>query len=149
MSKKIASYDDLMEEKARLEELLGLQKAAIKGSFNSIQEDVRPVTNGVLVVTRILTRIGKRNRPTSPMLNVGLDIGVDMVLRRYLLRKAGWFSRTFVPLAASTLIARYLNSEKETAFSKKLKNFFANFGKPPGTPPDMKKAADVESDGSH
>ncbi|RYY82874.1 MAG: hypothetical protein EOO15_22275 [Chitinophagaceae bacterium] len=149
MSKKIASYDDLVEEKARLEELLGLQKAAIKGSLNSIQEDVRPVTNGVLVVTRILTKIGKRNRPTSPLLNVGLDIGVDMVLRRYLLRKAGWFSRTFVPLIASTLIARYLNSEKETAFTSKLKNFFANFGHPPDMPPDMKKAADVESDGTN
>ncbi|TCZ69583.1 hypothetical protein [Flaviaesturariibacter aridisoli] len=149
MSKKIASYDDLVEEKARLEELLGLQKAAIKGSLNSLQEDVRPVTNGLLVVTRILTKIGKRNRPTSPLLNVGLDIGVDMVLRRYLLRKAGWFSRTFVPLVASTLIARFLNSEKETAFTKKMKNFFANLGKHPDTPPDMTKAADMEHDGTN
>ncbi|GAB4091161.1 hypothetical protein [Flaviaesturariibacter terrae] len=149
MSKKIASYDDLVEEKARLEELLGLQKAAIKGSLSSIQEDVRPVTNGLLVVTRLLTKIGKRNRPTSPLLNVGLDIGVDMVLRRYLLRKAGWFSRTFVPLAASTLIARFLNSEKETAFSRKVKDFFANFGKHPDIPPDMKTASDVEHDGTH
>lgn len=149
MSKKIASYDDLVEEKARLEELLGLQKAAIKGSLGALQEEVRPVTNGLLVVTRLLTKVGKRNRPTSPLLNVGLDIGVDMVLRRYLLRKAGWFSRTFVPLAASTLIARFLNSEKESAFSKKMKNFFANFGKHAGTPPDMKTAADMEHDGTN
>ncbi|GAA4334047.1 hypothetical protein [Flaviaesturariibacter amylovorans] len=145
MSKKIASYDELLEEKARLQELLGLQKQAINASLGSLQEGVRPVTNGVLVMTRVLARIGRRNRPTSPLLNVGLDIGVDMVLRRWILRKAGWFSRTFVPLAASTLLARYLNSEKETELVKKLKKFFSKQAEPDGAPPDMATTEPDES----
>jgi hypothetical protein len=127
MSKKIDSYEALLEEKARLQELLGLQRAAISGSLGALQDEVKPVTNGALVVIRILSKIGRRNRPTSPLLNVGLDIGVDMVLRRYLLRKAGWFSRTVVPLIASSLLARFLNSEKETAIMKKVKAFVAKF----------------------
>ncbi len=130
MSKKISSYDDLLEEKVRLKELLGLQKAAISGSLGAIQDHVRPITNGLFVVTRLLTKIGKRNRPTSPLLNVGLDIGVDMVLRRYLLRKAGWFSRTFIPLIASTLLARYLNSEKENGLVQKMNQFFGKHMQP-------------------
>ena len=124
MSKKISSYEDLLEEKVRLEELLGLQKAAINGSLAAIEDDVRPVTNGLLVVTRLLTKIGKRNRPTSPLLNVGLDIGVDMLLRRYILRKAGWLSRTLIPLIASTLLARFLNSEKKDGLVSKMNEFF-------------------------
>ena len=124
MSKKISSYEDLLEEKVRLEELLGLQKAAINGSLAAIEDDVRPVTNGLLVVARLLTKIGKRNRPTSPLLNVGLDIGVDMLLRRYILRKAGWLSRTLIPLIASTLLARFLNSEKKDGLVSKMNEFF-------------------------
>ncbi|TCJ17827.1 hypothetical protein EPD60_06490 [Flaviaesturariibacter flavus] len=139
MSKKISSYDELLEEKARLQELLGLQKQSIGASLNSLQQDVRPVTNGLLVVGRVLTKIGRRNRPTSPLLNVGLDIGVDMVLRRYILRKAGWFSRTFVPLAASTLLARYLNSEQEPEIVKKVKQFFTKQMNK-DVPPDMRNA---------
>jgi hypothetical protein len=139
MSKKISSYDELLEEKARLQELLGLQKAAISGNLASIQEDVRPVTNGLLVVGRVLSRIGRRNRPTSPLLNVGLDIGVDMVLRRYILRKAGWFSRTFVPLLASSFLARFLNSEQEPEIVKKMKQFFSRQMNQ-DVPPDMSNA---------
>jgi hypothetical protein len=146
MSKKISSYDELLEEKARLQELLGLQKAAIQGSITSIQEDVRPVTNGLLVVSRVLAKIGRRNRPTSPLLNVGLDIGVDMVLRRYILRKAGWFSRTFVPLVASSLLARYLGSEQEPELIKKMKRFFSK-QMDKDVPPDMSNAEAQHDDG--
>jgi hypothetical protein len=146
MSKKISSYDELLEEKARLQELLGLQKAAISGSLTSIQEDVRPVTNGLLVVGRVLSRIGRRNRPSSPLLNVGLDIGVDMVLRRYILRKAGWFSRTFVPLIASSFLARYLNSEQEPEIVKKMKQFFSRQMNK-DVPPDMSNAESQHDEG--
>jgi hypothetical protein len=146
MSKKISSYDELLEEKARLQELLGLQKAAISGNLASIQEDVRPVTNGLLVVGRVLSKIGRRNRPTSPLLNVGLDIGVDMVLRRYILRKAGWFSRTFVPLIASTFLARFLNSEQEPEIIKKMKQFLSRQMNK-DVPPDMSNAEAQHDEG--
>jgi len=128
MSKKISSYEELVAEKVRLQELLALQKTAISNNVSSLEEDVRPMTNGLLVMGRVLTKIGRRNRPTSPLLNVGLDIGVDMILRRWLLRKSGWLTRTVVPLLASTLMARYLGEDKQKAMLSKMRSFFGDNG---------------------
>lgn len=92
MNKKIQTYDDLLEERKRLEELLIIQKQQISSNWAEVKESFTPVNN----VMAFLGKLTHRDK-SNPLVNVGIDIGGDILLRRILLAKAGWFTKILVP----------------------------------------------------
>lgn len=122
MSKKISSYDELLEEKARLQELLAVQKKAIQGNYLVLREEVRPITRGISTITSLFAKVGRRSKGNR-MLNLGLDIGTELVLKRYFLAKAGWLTRTVVPFVVKNYSSHIINS-KEGSFVDKIKKMF-------------------------
>ena len=123
MSKKISSYKELLEEKARLEELLGVQREAIKSNYVLLKDELRPISRGVYNITAVLGKIGRRPKG-NPLLNLGLDIGTELLLKRYLLVKAGWLTRTVVPFIVRNYSAKFF-ADKDAPFWKKVKNMFS------------------------
>src|SRR5688572_18519368 len=92
MNRTIKTYDDLLEEKQRLESLIVLQRQQVKTDWAEMKEEFRPVSN-IIAFFGKLTHRDKSN----PLLNMGIDMAGDILLRKFLLAKAGWFTRLTVP----------------------------------------------------
>ncbi len=95
---KIKTYDDLLAEKLELESLLMAQKAIIRQDIVALKEELRPAA----AVLKFVGKITARDRSNS-LLNVGMSLATDVVLRNLVLAKSGWLTKLIIPFAAKTL----------------------------------------------
>ncbi len=112
---KIDTYKDLQTEKQRLKLLLEERKIIIKEDTAAIRETLKPAAEA-------LTAIGKltsRDR-TNPLINIGLDFGIDLVVKKLLLGRAGWISKLIVPFVLKNLGSNVLADNKKLGFLKKV-----------------------------
>lgn len=117
MNKKIQTYDDLLEEKKRLEELLVVQKQAISSNWVEMKDGLKPV-NSIFAFFGKLTHRDKSN----PLVNMGIDIGGDILLKRILLARAGWFTRLAVPYLLKNYSSNVLGN-KGKSFVHRIKHW--------------------------
>ena len=92
MTKSIRTYEDLMEEKERLNQLLAAQRELIRQDFNEIKEELAPVRSAISMVGKFATRDNR-----NFLLTTAADTAIELVIRRMLLAKAGWFTKIIVP----------------------------------------------------
>lgn len=111
MTNPISNYTELVQEKKRLEALFILQREAVKADWSGIKDDLKPIG---LVVNGI-SMLGKRNQALS-FFNPVIDFGVDLILKKFLLRKAGWITRLTVPFLVKNVLSN-------VAFQKITKEF--------------------------
>ncbi len=120
MTKRIQTYDDLLEEKKRLETLLALQKNEIDENWQHVKSSLNPLNNAASFIGKI-TRGDKSN----PLLTVGVGYIGDLVLRKVF--KAGWLIRLVVPFVVknytSHVLAGKTGNVKGTIGSR-IKNLF-------------------------
>ena len=112
---KIDIYRDLLTERQRLKLLLEERKIIIKEDAACIRETLKPAT-------KVLTMMGKltsRDR-TNPLLNFGLDLGIDLVAKKLILGHAGWISKLIVPFVLKNLGSNILTENKKLSFLKKV-----------------------------
>ncbi|CAN5248186.1 hypothetical protein BH09BAC3_BH09BAC3_19170 [soil metagenome] len=95
---RIQTYDDLLAEKAELEKLLIQQKAIIRQDIAALKEELRPAA----AVVKFIGKITAKDRSNS-LLNVGMSLATDLVLRNLVLAKSGWITKLIIPFAAKTL----------------------------------------------
>ena len=118
MSKRIQTYDDLLEEKKRLQELLPVHKEQLHYSWGEMKESFKPVSN----VFAFFGKMAKRDK-TNPLLNIGIDVAGDVLLRKILLAKAGWLTRFAVPFLVKNYSSNVL-SGKATNLLGRLRELF-------------------------
>ena len=106
MTKKIQTYDDLIEEKKRLEALLAVQKDEIDTSWQGVKSSLNPLNNAASFLGKI-TRSDKSN----PLLTVGIGFIGDLVLRKVF--KAGWLIRLVVPFVVKNYSSHLFASKGE------------------------------------
>ena len=128
MSKKIATYEDLLEEKARLEELLQIHKKTVDHQFTLVKSEVLPAFSGVANVFMTLSRMGQRPKQ-SPLVYFGIDLGTQMILKRWLSMKTGWIARTVIPFVVRYYVSKFV-SDKGDSFLDKLKKKFTQAAAP-------------------
>src|SRR5688572_17537492 len=116
MTKKIQTYDDLLEEKKRLEALLAVQKDEIDASWHGVKSSLNPINNAASFLGKI-TRSDKSN----PLLTVGIGYMGDLVLRKVF--KAGWLVRLVVPFVVKNY-SSHLFAGKGGSIAEKFKNLF-------------------------
>ena len=119
MNKQIKTYDDMCEEKKRLEELIVFQKAQIKQNWQEVKEELKPVSSAISFVGRMT----HRDR-TNPLINMGIDMAGDLLLRRGLLKKAGIVSKLTVPYLFKRVSSNLLSGDQNTSLLKKIMNVF-------------------------
>jgi hypothetical protein len=117
MNKKIQTYDDLLEEKKRLEELLIVQKQEISANWVEVKESLKPVNN-IFAFFGKLTHRDKSN----PIVNMSIDIAGDLLLKRILLARAGWLTRLAVPYILKNYSSNVF-SHKGKSFVHKIKHW--------------------------
>jgi hypothetical protein len=128
MNKKIAKYEDLIEEQQRLVSLLKTQEGFIRADIAGVKEGLKPFGKAMTVVNKMATRDN-----TAPVLNFGLEMGIDLLIRRVLLARAGWFTKIVVPFFVKNYSSHILGEDKRLALLNKLKGFFKKI-RPSATP---------------
>ncbi|MBZ4192205.1 hypothetical protein [Niabella beijingensis] len=102
----ITTREELMKEKARLKSRLRQRKTQLRYSINEIKEEFNPISH-IVKTTKDVWNADASN----PLIAMGVTKITDLVVRKGLLRRAGWLSRLIAPLLVQK-IATYLISEK-------------------------------------
>jgi len=113
MTKRINSYKELLEEKARLRALLDTQKLVLRQDFKQIKEEFTPVRNAVSAIGMITTRDN-----SNWLLTTAADTAIDLIVRRFILSKAGWFARIVLPFFMKNLSSHLIADNKDKIFNK-------------------------------
>lgn len=114
MSKKIQTYNDLVEEKQRLETLLGVQKQQMKTSWEQLLLELTPVQS----IFGHVKKFFKADK-SNPAVNFAVGMASDTLLKKILLARADWVTRLVVPLFVKNYSSNFLNNDKtKRVFSK-------------------------------
>ncbi|HWJ90143.1 MAG TPA: hypothetical protein VNR87_03480 [Flavisolibacter sp.] len=119
MSKSIKTYDDLLQEEQRLLQVLRSQETLIREDLAGLKESLKPVAK----VYNVLNRMATRDH-TGPLANFGIDFGIDLVIRKLLLARAGWFTKIFVPFIVKNYSSHIISDEQRAKFAQKIQNIF-------------------------
>ena len=119
MNRSIKKYEDLLQEEQRLTQQIKAQEELIRQDFIGIKNGLMPLNN----VTRIFKNITTRDK-TGPLINFGLDFGIDLLIRRVLLAKAGWFARIVVPYVIKNYMSHIISEERRSKIVKKVQEIF-------------------------
>jgi hypothetical protein len=119
----ITTYNDLLQEKQRLSLLLEERKILVKTEFEEIKLKLKPLSNIVEVVEKMSSK-----DTSNPLLNAGISMGVNFLLKNVLLRNAGWITRLILPVLAKNYLSHEVE-EKNNIFLKIGKFFKRTFSK--------------------
>lgn len=99
-STNIQSYTDLMVEKERLKLLFAAQKKDIKDEIQSIKDELSPVSMALKSVG-FFTKQDK----SLGLFNKALNNGVDFLLKKVILKDAGWLTKLIVPFITKNIVS--------------------------------------------
>jgi len=92
MKKKIKAYDQLLLEEQQLEDALQLHQRNLVHKWQGLKESVQPAVIGMKLAQKVFTR-----SENNPVINNGVNLVVDLVVRKWILRRAGWLPKLLIP----------------------------------------------------
>ena len=113
MTTKINTYEDLVQEKRRLEVLLQMQKQTIRADFNEIKEQLQPVRMAMSAIGKVTSR-----DPGNWMMNFAGNKLIDLVVKKLILRKAGWLTKIAVPFFLKNVSSHVIADNKDKIMDK-------------------------------
>lgn len=119
----ITTYEDLLQEKQRLQQKLVLQKADFKHHAAVLKEKFNPIEK-VAGVVKNLTTPDTRN----PLVNTGLNLAIDVLLKGFYVSRIGWLPKLVVPFVLKNLSSNLVN-KRGKSFVKTFKSLFGKNGK--------------------
>jgi len=119
MSKSITTYEELLQEEQRLTQQIKSQGLLLKADLEALKESLHPVGKAVNFINKMATR-----DHTGPLANFGIDFGIDLLVRKVILARAGWFTKIFVPFIVKNYSSHIVNDEHRAKFAQKIQNIF-------------------------
>lgn len=116
---KIKTVKDLEAEQLRLAMILKSHEASIKDDWVGVRTGIRPLNKVYKVMSKMATRDN-----TAPVLNFGLEFGIDLFVRKFLLAKAGWFTKIVIPFLVKNYSSHIIGAEKRAELLKKVRTAF-------------------------
>jgi len=136
MKRRIRSYDDLEKEEELLEELLQAQKELVQLDIANLKAQLKPATAALQIFSK-MTSPDKRN----PLLSAGANTAIDFILKNFVLAKAGWLTKTLVPLAVKNYSSHFIADHKQNFVQKIFSLFSGNKTATPSNGPGTAKSA--------
>lgn len=92
----IRSYTDLLAEKQRLKDQFSTQKNALILEIEGLKDTLNPFPG---IIKTVNDNIGRFTGPDNSIgiLNGGIDFAVDLLLRRFVLKKSNWLVKLVAP----------------------------------------------------
>ncbi|MDQ6610659.1 MAG: hypothetical protein M3Y85_12650 [Bacteroidota bacterium] len=122
MNKKISTYEELVEEEKRLTALLGSYKELIKDDIAGIKDGLNPVKRVVHTVKNLFSR-----DDNGPLLNFGLNFGLDVVVKKLLLGRASWITKVVVPYVIKNYASHLITEDQRKNVAKTVSKFLTKF----------------------
>jgi hypothetical protein len=119
MSRSIKTYEDLLQEEQRLLGVLRGHEAVIKNDVAGLKEGLKPIRNAFRVFNKMATR-----DQTGPLMNFGIDFSIDLLVRRLLLARAGWFTKIVVPFVIKNYSSHVISDEQKAKIAKRIQTIF-------------------------
>jgi hypothetical protein len=113
MNKQIRTYEDLLNEKQRLEVLVQAQKQLIYYDIQEIKEKLAPFTNTLEVIKKFVTK-----DKTNLLLTIGSDLAINAVVKNFILSRAGWLTKTIIPFFLKNYSSHFVAEQKDKWFDK-------------------------------
>lgn len=115
----IRTYEDLEAEEKRLQALLYSHRENIKDSFTTFKHSLNPFAQAANTARKLFSR-----DKSNPLMLAGVGLGVDVLLRRFLLAKAGWFTKIVVPFFIKNYSTHFIKDYRKNKFFQKIGSFF-------------------------
>ncbi len=125
---KINSYEDLEKERQRLMQKLRSHEDLIKVDMAGVREGLKPFGKAMETVNKMATRDN-----TAPIFNFGMEMGIDLFVRKFLLARAGWLTKIVIPFLVKNYSSHFIGEEKREVLMKKVKGFFQKIRPKPQT----------------
>ena len=124
---KIRTYKDLVQEEQRLIQQLKVQEAVIREEFSGVRERVSGFWNSIRPVRRLFSTAQKMFTRDNrvPVFNIGLELIIDFILRRFILARAGWIAKSIVPYLFKNYSSHIMGEEKRKALVNKIRDIFS------------------------
>ena len=106
MKTKIESLEDVRAERVRLKNQIELSRTHLRHEFGLIKRELSPINQALGVVTDAFTT------PRKGLLSLGVGLGVDTVLKKVVLARAGWLPRLVVPFLVRNVATNYISKNK-------------------------------------
>lgn len=113
MSKRIQTYQDLLDEKQQMEVLLHAQKELVLADLREIKQELQPARDVLAFIGKATTR-----DRSNILLSLGSDKLIDFVVKKLLLAKAGWITRLVVPYLLKNYSSHVVSDNKDKIFKK-------------------------------
>lgn len=100
---RISNYEQLVAERMRIQQELAIQKATINEEVREIKQKISPITG-------LLSFFSNTKQPSfkSSAMQVGANIGIDVLLRNTLLGRAGWITKLIIPFIAKKISSKVI-----------------------------------------
>lgn len=122
MTRKIKTYEDLLQEETRLQAQLSSYKDIIKQDIDGIKEGLNPFKRVAKTIKGLFTR-----DDNGPLVNFGLNFGLDVLVRKIILGRANWITKVVVPYVIKNYASHLITDEQRKNISKSVGKFFAKF----------------------
>lgn len=132
---KIKNYEDLLQEEQRLLGELKVKEVQIRNDLAGVKHGLKPIGRVMNTISKFTTR-----DKTGAFANFGVDFGVDLLIRRFLLAKAGWFTKILVPYLVKNYSSHIISEQQKAKLMEKINNLFAKLRpRPEPAPADHDK----------
>jgi hypothetical protein len=125
---RIKTYEELLQEEQRLLSQLKTTETLIKKDLAGVKEGLRPIGKTVRTIGKFTTR-----DKTGALTNFGLDFSVDLLVRRLLLARAGWFTKIVVPYVIKNYTSHIITEQQKAKLMQKISNIFSRLRPKPDT----------------
>ena len=117
---KIKTYEDLLQEEQRLLAQLKVTEGLIRDDIAGVKEGLKPLGNVMKTIGKLTTR-----DKTGVLANFGLDFSVDLLVRRILLARAGWFTKIVIPYLIKNYSSHIISEQQRARLMEKINNIFS------------------------
>ena len=127
---KIKNYKDLLQEEQRLLSELKTKEVEIRNNLAGVRRGLRPIGRVMNTISKFTTR-----DKTGAFSNFGLDFGIDLIVRRFILAKAGWFTKILVPYLLKNYSSHIISEQQKSRIMEKINNLFSKLRPKTGAVP--------------
>jgi hypothetical protein len=117
---KIKNYDDLLQEEQRLLSQLKTKEVQIRNNLAGVKRGLKPLGRVMNTINKFTTR-----DKTGAFSNFGLDFTIDLIVRRFLLAKAGWFTKILIPYLIKNYSSHIISDQQKAKLMEKINHLFA------------------------
>ena len=118
MTRKINTYQELVQEEERLNAQLDLYKGFIKDDIAGLKLALNPFKRIAANIRGLFSR-----GDNGPLVNFGLNFGIDVLVRKLLLARAGWLAKIVVPYVAKNYASNLVSEDQRKAITKTVGKF--------------------------